>query len=157
MTCAISQPALGDDNPLAKYLKVPGATVTFPISEAKQPFPLDFANDAREKFENFHYQLGGDHAVYYNLHLSEMLTTAVSAPNMDYKPLKKDIKSKIGSEVKFTVKEGELSLDEYAVHPNHRVQGILMIHKGKIVYETYPGMNPEDLHVWMSPGKATVA
>jgi hypothetical protein len=89
MTCAISQPALGDDNPLAKYLKVPGATVTFPVSEAKQPFPLDFANDAREKFENFHYQLGGDHAVYYNLHLSEMLTTAVSAPNMDYKPLKK--------------------------------------------------------------------
>jgi len=156
MTCAISQPALGDDNPLAKYLKVPGATVTFPISEAKQPFTLDFANDAREKFENFHYQLGGDHSIYYNMHLSEMLTTAVSAPNMEYKPLKKDIDSKIGSEVTFTVKEGELSLDEYAVHPNHRVQGILMIHKGKIVYEIYPGMNPEDLHAWMSPGKATV-
>ena len=147
---------IAQDNPLKKYLEVPGATVTFPVSEAKQGFTLDFANDAREKFENFHYQLGGDHAVYYNLHLSEMLTTAVSAPNMDYKPLKKTINTKIGSEVKFAVKEGELSLDEYSVHPNHRVQGILMIHKGKIVYETYPGMNPGDLHAWMSPGKSTV-
>lgn len=63
---------------------------------------------------------------------------------------------KIGSAVKFTAKEGELSLDEYAEHPNHRVQGILMIHKGKIVYETYPGMNPMDVHAWMSPGKSTV-
>jgi len=156
MTWAVSQPAVADDNPLAKYLKVPGASVTLPITVAKQPFALDFANDAREKFENFHYQLGGDHSIYYNMHLSEMLTTAVSAPNMEYKPLQKAIDSKVGSEVTFTVKEGELSLDEYAVHPNHRVQGILMIHKGKIVYETYPGMNPEDMHAWMSPGKATV-
>jgi CubicO group peptidase (beta-lactamase class C family) len=85
-----------------------------------------------------------------------LLPTAVSAPNYEYKPLKKAIKPKIGSEVKFTVKEGELTLDEYVVHPNHRVQSVLMIHKGKIVYETYPGMNPEDIHVWMSPGKSTV-
>ena len=144
------------DNPLKKYLEVPGATVTFPISEAKNGFTFDFSNDARNKFENFHYQLGGDHAVYYNLHLSELLPSAVSAPNETYKPLEKKLNDKIGSEVKFTVKEGELTMDEYAVHPNHRVQGILMIHKGKIVYETYPGMNPTDQHVWMSPGKSTV-
>lgn len=32
----------------------------------------------------------------------------------------------------------------------------MMIHKGKVVFEEYPGMNPMDRHVWMSPGKATV-
>jgi len=32
-----------------------------------------------------------------------------------------------------------------------------MVHKAKVVYETYPGMNPTDQHVWMSPGKTTVA
>lgn len=72
------------ENPLAQFLKVPGATTTLPVSFAKSPFPLDFANDAREKFENFHYQMGGDHALYYNLHLSEMLTTAASLPNHEY-------------------------------------------------------------------------
>jgi CubicO group peptidase (beta-lactamase class C family) len=59
--------------------------------------------------------------------------------------------------VSFKPKEGELTLNAYVVHPNHRVQAVVMIHKGKIVYESYPGMNPHDLHVWMSPGKTTVA
>ena len=144
------------DNPLAKYLEVPGGATTLPVSVAKAPFSLEFAQDAQQRFENFHYQLGGDHALYYNLHLSEVLHTATSKPNMEYRPLKKNMNKKIGSAVKFTAKEGELSLDEYAEHPNHRVQGILMIHKGKIVYETYPGMNPMDVHAWMSPGKSTV-
>ena len=143
-------------HPLAKYLEVPGGATTLPVSVAKAPFSLEFAQDAQQRFENFHYQLGGDHALYYNLHLSEVLHTATSKPNMEYRPLKKNMNKKIGSAVKFTAKEGELSLDEYAEHPNHRVQGILMIHKGKIVYETYPGMNPMDVHAWMSPGKSTV-
>jgi len=90
------------------------------------------------------------------MHLSEVLHTATSKPNEIFVPLKKAINAKIGDEVKFTPKEGEMSLNEYSVHPNHRIQGIMMIHKGKIVYEAYPGMNPTDVHAWMSPGKATV-
>jgi len=156
MALATSRPAVADDNPLAKYLKVPGATVTLPVSAAKKPFPIDFVKDAREKFENFHYQLGGDHALYYNGHLSELLPSAVSATNKNYIPLGVAIDATIGEKVKFTVKEGELTLDEYTVSPNHRVQGVMMIHKGQIVYQNYPGMNPTDVHVWMSPGKATV-
>jgi CubicO group peptidase (beta-lactamase class C family) len=74
-----------------------------------------------------------------------------------YKPLEKKLHPTVGDKVSFTVKEGELTLNEYVVHPNHRVQAVVMIHKGKIVYETYPGMNPTDLHAWMSPGKTTVA
>ena len=70
------------DNPLAKYLGVPGAKTTLPVSSARSPFSLDFAQDARERFGNFHYQLGGDHALYYNLHLSELLKTAVSKPKL---------------------------------------------------------------------------
>jgi hypothetical protein len=35
MTCAMSQTAMADENPLAKYLKVPGAAVTLPISVGK--------------------------------------------------------------------------------------------------------------------------
>jgi hypothetical protein len=124
---------------------------------AKVPFSLEFAQDAQKRFENFHYQLGGDHALYYNLNLSEVLPTAVSKPNDTYRPLEKKLDPDIGDKVSFTAKEGELTLNEYVVHPNHRVQAVVMIHKGKIVYETYPGMNPHDLHAWMSPGKTTVA
>ena len=144
------------DNPLAKYLEVPGAKTTMTVDTAKKPFTLAFAQDAQKRFENFHYQLGGDHALYYNLHLSEMLHTAHSKPNEAYKPLAKKINAQIGEKVTFTVKEGELTLNQYVVHPNHRVQAVVMVHKGKIVYEAYTGMNPMDQHVWMSPGKSTV-
>lgn len=148
--------AMAGDNPIAKFLEVPGAKTTLPVSVAKEPFALDFAQDAQKKFGNFHYQLGGDHALYYNMHLSEVLHTATSKPNQQFRPLKKNINAELGGAVKFTVKEGELTLDEYTVHPHHRVQGVVMIHNGKIVYETYPGMNPTDVHAWMSPGKSTV-
>jgi len=143
-------------NPLAKYLDVPGAQTTLPVSSAKSPFSLKFVQDAQRRFENFHYQMGGDHALYYNLHLSEVLQTAVSKPNKLYRPFEKALNPELGDNVSFPVKEGDLTLNEYVVHPNHRVQAVVMIHKGKIVYETYPGMNPMDQHVWMSPGKSTV-
>jgi CubicO group peptidase (beta-lactamase class C family) len=155
--CLMSFPvAYAADNPLAKYLEVPGAKTTLPVSSAKAPFSLEFAQDAQKRFENFHYQLGGDHALYYNLHLSELLRTAVSKPNQSYKPLEKALVTGLGDKVSFGVNEGNLTLNQYVVHPNHRVQAVVMVHKGRIVYETYPGMNPMDLHVWMSPGKTTV-
>lgn len=147
---------LAQDNPLAEFLKVPGATTTLPVDAAKKPFPFDFAKAAQSSFDNFHYQLGGDHALYYNKNLSELLPTAYSAPHPDFLPLERGIDASIGDAVRFTPAEGEMSLSEYIVHPNHRVQGVLMIHQGKVVYEEYPGMNPMDRHVWMSPGKATV-
>jgi len=148
--------AYAEDNTLAPYLDVPGAKTTLPVSSAKSPFSLEFVQDARKRFDNFHYQLGGDHALYYNLHMGEMLHTAMSKPNAEYRLLKKALIADLGDEVSFTAKEGELTLNEYVVHPNHRVQAVVMVHKGKIVYETYPGMNPMDQHVWMSPGKTTV-
>jgi len=32
-----------------------------------------------------------------------------------------------------------------------------MAHKGKVVFEAYPGMNTNDIHLWMSSGKTTVS
>jgi CubicO group peptidase (beta-lactamase class C family) len=144
------------DNPLSKYLDTPGAKTTMPVKNAKSPFSLAFVQDAQRRFENFHYQLGGDHALYYNLHLSEVLHTAVSKPHPEYRPLEKTLDAELGNVISFAAREGELTLNEYVVHPNHRVQAVVMVHEGKIVYEAYSGMNPMDQHVWMSPGKATV-
>ena len=144
-----------NDNPLAKFLAVPGATTTLPVSAAKDGFSADFVTDARKYFNNFHYQMGGDHALYYNLRLSEFLPAAVAAPTPGVKELTVATDERVGK-VRFTPKEGEMSLDDYVVHPNHRVQGLLIAHQGKIVYEAYPGMNPDDHHIWMSAGKTTV-
>ncbi|PYG25648.1 serine hydrolase domain-containing protein [Pelagimonas varians] len=148
--------ASAQDHPLAQYLEVPGATTTLPVDTAKTPWSLQFSKEAQAAFENFHYQMGGDHALYYNQNLSEFLPTAYSSPHPIYMPLERAPKADIADAVVFPVNEGKLSLNEYIEHPNHRVQGIMMVHKGKVVFESFPGMNPMDRHVWMSPGKATV-
>ena len=148
-----------NDSPLAKFLAVPGATTTLPVSAAKQDFTPAFISEARANFNNFHYQMGGDHALYYNLRLTEFLPTAVAPPAASVKELQVTTDSEatqMVGQVRFTPKEGEMSLDEYVVHPNHRVQGVLIAHKGKIVYEAYPGMKRDDHHIWMSAGKTTV-
>lgn len=120
MTIFAPVTVLADDNPLAEFLKVPGATTTLPVEAAKKPFPFDFAKAAQSSFDNFHYQLGGDHALYYNKNLSELLPTAYSAPHPDFLPLERAIDASIGDAVRFTPAEGEMSLSEYIVHPNHR-------------------------------------
>ena len=33
---------------------------------------------------------------------------------------------------------------------------MMMVHKGKVVFEAYPGMTATDVHVWMSAAKTTV-
>ena len=45
---------------------------------------------------------------------------------------------------------------EYLGGPK-QVQAMMMAHKGKVVFETYPGMYPSDTHVWMSASKTTVS
>jgi hypothetical protein len=42
-----------DANPLAKYLEIPGATTTLPVSVAKKPFSLEFAQDAQSQVWEF--------------------------------------------------------------------------------------------------------
>ncbi len=47
------------------------------------------------------------------------------------------------------------TLKEY-LGGKRQVQAMMMAHKGKVVFETYPGMNPNDIHIWMSAAKPTV-
>lgn len=152
----VSHVAAAQDDPLKEYLAVPGAKTTLPVEAAKEPFSFEFVNEARKYFDSFHMQMGGDHALYYMSNLSEFMPTSYSSAHPQYLTLERDLNDSLAQEVSFTPSEGELTLAEYVVHPNHRIQGVLMIHKGKVVYEAYPGMQPMDRHAWMSPGKATV-
>lgn len=64
LALAASLVSAAEQNPLAQYLEVPGAKTTLPVAAVKLPWPFDFAKSARKNFNNFHYQLGGDHALY---------------------------------------------------------------------------------------------
>jgi CubicO group peptidase (beta-lactamase class C family) len=150
--------AFAQDPPVVvEALKVEGARVTLPVSVAitKDVFTPEFIRSARENWSNFHFQMGGDHALYYAMHLSEFMPSAEASPNVNYQALERDLRPEL-LYLKQSTSKGDLTLQEYMVDPLYRAQAMIMVHKGKVVYESYPGMRPTDRHLTASTGKITV-
>jgi CubicO group peptidase (beta-lactamase class C family) len=144
-------------NPLEEALKVPGAKPVLPVSAAKQPFDNKFIAEARKYWSNFHWQMGGDHALYYNTHLSEFVPMAVAPPVGDVSPLERTPIEAL--KATFFVRANgaqSLPLDEYVMNGDMRVQAVMILHHGKVVYEAYPGLHPSQPHFWASVTKSTV-
>lgn len=140
------------DDGLTQALNAEGAKVTLPVSRAKAPFDPAFIRQAKGAFNNFHLQMGGDHALYYVLNMDNLLPTAEAAPHPDYKGMARALRPELG-EIRVKTSKGDLRLNDYAVDPLYRMQAMVMVHKGKIVYETYPGMQPDARHLSASTSK----
>lgn len=151
-------PALAQAPPeVVQALKVEGARVTLPVSVAasKEAFTPEFIRTARANWGNFHFQMGGDHALYYAMHLDEFMPSAEASPNIEYKTLERNLRPELLN-LKQSTSQGDLSLEDYMVDPLYRAQAMIMVHKGKVVYESYPGMRPTDRHLTASTAKITV-
>ena len=144
-------------DPLEEALKVPGAKPELPVSTVKHPFDNAFIAEARKYWSNFHWQMGGDHALYYNTHLSEFQPMAIAPPVGDVSQLERTPVASVKTTT-FTHRDGSRSipLDEYVTNGRMRVQAVMILHHGKVVYEDYPGLKPEQPHFWASVTKSTV-
>jgi len=151
-----AQTAAASSSAAAKKPVTTGITsITDPISKAKNPFPLDFIKAARERFSFPNWQAGGDDSVYYNLHIPEFMNCGIAVPVMETRALKREINRRL-DDLTFKAKDGSTTpkLKDYLTGPK-RVQAMIMAHKGRVVFEAYPGMNPTDMHIWMSASKTT--
>jgi hypothetical protein len=155
--CAICLSPIFSQEPPTEALKVPGAKPTLSVTVAKAPFEKSFVDEARKYFSNFHMELGGDHALYCTTHMSEFMPAALAMPKGNVRILKHKPSSGIG-EVTFTLKDGSSSqpLNEYINAKNTRVLGVMVLHNGKVVYDAYPGIEPERQHIWASVSKTVV-
>ena len=142
---------------LEEALKLPGAKPTLPVSIAKQPFENSFIAEARKYWSNFHMQMGGDHALYYTSHLSEFMPMAIAPPEGKVSQLERQPLASV-AETTFVLGDGTTSipLDEYVNDGKQRVQAVMILHRGKVVYEAYPGLAPSQPHIWASVSKTTV-
>jgi len=127
-----------------------------PMSRWKKPQPLDFVYGATERYNFVNWQTGNDDSVYYNLNIPSFFKTRVVMPPADTSVLERDLHPELLN-LTFNNVDGTTNptLKEYLGGPK-QVQAMMMAHKGKVVFETYPGMNPNDTHVWMSASKTTV-
>lgn len=142
-------------------LKMSGASgaqpieVNSPMARWKKPQSLEFVTGATERFSFPNWQSGNEDSIYYNLNIPSFFKTRVVPPTDQFSVLERAIQPDLLN-LTFTAHDGTTTppLKEYLVGPK-QVQAMMMAHKGKVVFETYPGMNPNDIHVWMSASKTT--
>ncbi|MEZ9864177.1 serine hydrolase domain-containing protein [Vibrio breoganii] len=124
-----------------------------PIAEFKNGFTNEQIRSYRDNYNLPEMLKGEDLAVWFSMRTSEVLPTAVLAPQTKHMPLATSLNPKIGEITAETKQFGTLSLDEFMTHPQSFAASFIVVHKGEVVYETYPGMKPTDNHIWMSTAK----
>lgn len=125
-----------------------------PVSVAREGFTPAQAEELAPQFYDVPVAVsGGDASLFGLLNFPSLSTTAVIARTGPVMELEVAENPAIGN-VRFqTAHLGDKSLDEYLADPLSRVQGFIVVHRGRIVYERYPGMRPNDYHIWMSTTK----
>ena len=129
--------------------------VNSPMAKWKKPQPLDFVEAATKRYTFPNWQSGNDDSIFYNLNITSFFKSRVVPAPDQFSMLERNIQPDLLN-LTFNNMDGTTNptLGEYLVGPR-QVQAMMMAHKGKVVFETYPGMNPTDYHVWMSAAKTT--
>lgn len=91
-------------------------------------------------------------ALWYHAHASQTNKTAILLRRQPVMELPKKRLPEIGK-IKVETDLGTLSLNEYLEHPQSFAQGFIVVHKGQVAYESYPGMRELDAHFWASVTK----
>lgn len=103
-----------------------------------------------ERFNLISQFEGGDLSRYVYTHISEFYPNITLQKSTNSQPLPFALNRAIDS-FQVSLKEQKVSLAHYVQQAP--VDGMLVIHKGKIVFEVYPRMHPDQKHLYMSVSK----
>ena len=132
-----------------------GATL-IPVSEAVRGFAPARAAELLERLPLEDRVTGGDVYLFVFLNFGEALRVVTIARSGTVVPLECSSNPGVG-ETRLGVAQGDLRLDDYLVHAESRAQGFIVVHRGKVAFEAYPGIRDFDAHVWMSISKTTTS
>lgn len=107
----------------------------------------------RKSYTNSSAIKADDVGSYANLHVSEVLSSAVVQREGNVLWMESNPMTEI-EKVVATTNLGTMTLRELMDHPASRMKGIAVVHKGELVYENYIGMRPNDNHIWASAAKS---
>lgn len=127
-----------------------------PVSFAKDGLPLDLSYRLRQGFDSITVFNVNDHNLYYHRHWAEFIPHNVVSRAGPVRDLAYDPDPRVGQS-RAASPLGSLTLDELLAHPDSRIEGWVVLHKGETVYEQYPGMRDTDNHVWMSSSKTVIS
>lgn len=138
---------------MKKILAIFTASVIASFALADEPFngyTLDEATAFRNEWSMDNWDDGGPLMRYVFLNMPEFWSHSVISRGGPVLELPLNLRTDV-AEFKTTTDVGERSLANYV--DNSTVNGAVVLHKGKIVFESYPRMRPEDKHLYMSVSK----
>ena len=94
-------------------------------------------------------------ALWFHNTASRGLPTAFIPRRQPTMPLQTGLIPEIGK-VTATTAFGEMNLNAFLNHPKSFAQGFIVVFKGKVVFEQYPGMREADSHLTASTAKVLV-
>ena len=132
------------------------AATLIPVSAAARGFAPARAADLIERFSFEEMMKAGDVSLFVLLNFGEVFRLADVPRSGPCVPVEHTLDPAIG-ETRLSVPQGDLNLTDYLEGAESRAQGFIVIHRGKIAFEVYPGMRDFDHHVWMSISKTTTS
>lgn len=128
------------------------AAVPAPVTSAADGFSADEAIELQSGYVRNNIAAAGDQTLYMYLNMPQFFPHQVVSRAGTVRELPIALNPRIGA-LRVTTGMGELSLDAMLADPRSRVQGLIVVHRGRIVFERYPGMRPTDSHLWWSASK----
>jgi len=126
--------------------------------------PIEFVRRAKKLFCVRHFSADAmddkesaePDALYYSNFMWEFLPCAIVPASRTTFDLPRELDPSF-DDITFFDLEGKAhpTWKEFIDAPDSKLQAAMMIHKGKVVHETYPGMRSTDKHIWMSCTKPT--
>lgn len=123
-----------------------------PVSEWRSGFSAEQAEAFRQSYQASDIFTGNDRTAFAFLNLSEVVPTGVVPRGGPIAPLERAPMEGV-EDIVASSELGEMPLGALMADPRSRVQALAVIHEGKVVYESYPGMPSDMRHLWSSSAK----
>jgi hypothetical protein len=127
---------------------------TIVATEAPKSASAPSSESPRAQVTVENWDKGGALSHWVYTHVSEVFPSAVIRRGGAIVDLPVQIRPEIGALKLKNADGSEQTLDQFV--NNRAVDGCVVVHAGKIVYEKYPTIQPDDLHIIMSVTKAVV-
>jgi CubicO group peptidase (beta-lactamase class C family) len=143
-------------NIMTLLLTLPVTTVAAtdtPLAKAARGFDADTAYSVQRDYDSNRTPAADAQTVYMYLNMPQFFPHQLVPRSGVIRELPLKLDARIGR-LSLKTKLGERTLDALLDDPRSGIQGYIVIQHGNIVYERYPGMRPNDNHLWWSSSKA---
>ena len=123
-----------------------------PVNVWSEGISADQARAYRNEYRASDYASGNDRGTFAYLNINEVITSAALSRQGKVAMLEQSTLPRISQTVA-TTRLGSMPLGEAMADQRSRMQAIAVVHRGKLVFEAYPGMRPRQKHVWNSASK----